>query len=225
MTRSVIFAIVFAAAAILWVASGQLGEDRAAPAVQKPPADLTTLSKAPQVRVRASTAQPHAAIDLLRGRTEANRLVEIRSETDGRVVELAVEDGTRVSTGDIIAELSPGDRPARLAEAKALLAQRKIEFDADRKLSQKGFRAETQLAATAASLEDAEAPVKIAEVELSYTILRAPFDGSVDLPLVEIGDLVHRGATIESLVDHDTMLLVKLGRAYFRDRGRQTSSI
>src|SRR3546814_3958653 len=114
---------------------------------------LTTLSKAPQVRVRASTAQPHAAIDLLRGRTEANRLVEIRSETDGRVVELAVEDGTRVSTGDIIAELSPGDRTARLAEAKALLAQRKIEFDADRKLSQKGFRAETQLAATEASLE------------------------------------------------------------------------
>src|SRR3546814_8697138 len=128
MTRSVIFAIVFAAAAILWVASGQLGEDRAAPAVQKPPADLTTLSKAPQVRVRASTAQPHAAIDLLRGRTEANRLVEIRSETDGRVVELAVEDGTRVSTGDIIAELSPGDRPRSEEQTSELQSLMRISY-------------------------------------------------------------------------------------------------
>src|SRR3546814_9709282 len=81
-------------------------------------------------------------------------------------------------------------------------------FDADRKLSQKGFRAETQLAATEASLEAAEAAVKIAEVELSYTIIRAPFDGLVDLRLVELGDFVDRGDTIARLVDLDPMLIV-----------------
>src|SRR3546814_9631469 len=79
---------------------------------------------------------------------------------------------------------------------------------ADRKLSQKGFRAETQLAATEASLEAAEAAVKIAEVELSYTIIRAPFDGIVDLRLVELGDFVDRGDTIARLVDLDPMLIV-----------------
>src|SRR5690606_7795746 len=92
MKRSVVFAIVFAAAAALWVASGQLEGSGAEPQVQKPPADLTALAQAPLVRVRASTARSHAVIDLLRGRTEASRLVEIRSETEARIIELAVDD-------------------------------------------------------------------------------------------------------------------------------------
>jgi multidrug efflux system membrane fusion protein len=208
MKRSVIFAIVLAVAAVLWVVSGQLGEGGAEPEVQKPPADLAALSQAPLVRVRPSTAEAHAVIDLLRGRTEANRLVEIKSETDGRIVELTVEDGTRVGTGDLIAKVSPGDRPARLAEAKALLAQRRIEFEADRKLSQKGFRAETQLAATEAELEAAAAAVKIAEVELAYTDIRAPFDGVIDRRLVELGDFVDRADPVARLVELDPMLIV-----------------
>ncbi|HEY9549745.1 MAG TPA: efflux RND transporter periplasmic adaptor subunit [Kiloniellaceae bacterium] len=207
MKRSVVFAIVLSGAAALWVASGQFGSG-AEPEMQKPPADLSALSQAPLVRVRPSTAQSHAVIDLLRGRTEANRLVEIKSETDGRIEELSVEEGARVSAGDVIAKLSRGDRPARLAEAKALLAQRRIEFEADKQLSQKGFRAETQLAATEAALEAAEAAVKIAEVELGYTTIRAPFDGVIDERLAELGDFVDRGDTIARLVDLDPMLIV-----------------
>lgn len=208
MKRSIIFAVLLAIGAIVWVASGQFGETGAEPEAQKPPADLTALEQAPLVRVRPSRAEQHAVVDLLRGRTEANRLVEIKSETDGRLAELPVDDGTRVKTGDVIARLSPGDRPARLAEAKALRAQRKVEFDADTKLSQKGFRAETQLAATEAELEAAEAAVKIAEVELSYTTIRAPFDGVIDSRLVEIGDFIERGEAVARLVELDPMVIV-----------------
>lgn len=208
MKRSIIFAVLLAAGAILWIASGQFGDSSAEPEPQKPPADLSALDAAPLVRVRPSTAQPHAIIDLLRGRTEANRLVEIKSETDGRIIELTVDDGTRVSEGEIIARLAPGDRPARLAEAKALLAQRKIEHEANRKLSKKGFRAETQVAATQASLQAAEAAVKIAEVELDYTTIRAPFDGIVDRRMAELGDFVDRADPIAQLVELDPMLIV-----------------
>lgn len=208
MKRSIIFAVLLAIGATVWVASGQFGETGAEPEAQKPPADLTALEQAPLVRVRPSRAEQHAVVDQLRGRTEANRLVEIKSETDGRLAELPVNDGTRVKAGDVIARLSPGDRPARLAEAKALRAQRKVEFDADTKLSQKGFRAETQLAATQAELEAAEAAVKIAEVELSYTTIRAPFDGVIDSRLVEIGDFIERGEAVARLVELDPMVIV-----------------
>lgn len=207
MKRSVIFAIVLAVAATLWVASGQLGSD-AQPEAQKPPADLAALNEAPLVRVRPSRAEPHAVIDLLRGRTEANRRVEVKSETDARVVELAVDDGSRVSAGDVIARLAQGDRQARLAEAKALLSQRRIEYEAAQKLSQKGFRAETQVAANEAELQAAEAAVTVAEVELAYTTIRAPFDGVIDRRLVEIGDFVDRGDSIVRLVELDPMLIV-----------------
>ncbi len=208
MKSSIIIAVLLAVAATAWVASGQFGERSALPEAQKPPADLAVLDEAPTVRVRPSVAQSHDVVDLLRGRTEGNRLVEIKSETDGRIVQLTVDDGTAVKAGQVIARLSPGDRPARLAEAKALLAQRKVEYDADQKLSAKGFRASTQLAATGASLEAAEAAVKIAEVELAYTTVRAPFDGVIDQGLSELGDFVDRGDSIARLVELDPMLIV-----------------
>lgn len=208
MKRSFIFAVLLAIAATAWIVSGQFGDSDAQPEAQKPPADLTALDNPPEVRVRLSKAQNHAVVDLLRGRTEANRLVEIKTETSGRVAKLIVENGARVAAGEVIAELDPGDRQARLAEAKALRAQRKIEYEADRKLSQKGFRAETQMAATKASLEAAEAAVKIAEVELSYTVIRAPFDGVVDDHMVEIGDFTDKGDSLARLVELDPMLIV-----------------
>ncbi|WP_299618566.1 efflux RND transporter periplasmic adaptor subunit [Pelagibius sp.] len=208
MKRSFFLAFFFAVAAAAWVASGQLGEIDAQPEAQKPPADLAELGEPPAVRVRKSVAQDHAVIDLLRGRTEANRLIEVKSETHGRIIELTVEEGSRVAAGEIIARLSPGDRRARLAEAKALLAQRQIEYEADQKLSKKGFRASTQVAATEASLEAAEAEVKIAQVELGYTVIRAPFDGVVDKRLMELGDFVDRGDPITRLVELDPILIV-----------------
>ena len=208
MKRSFFLAFIFAAAAAAWVASGQLGESDAQPEAQKPPADLAALGEAPAVRVRTSVAQDHAVVDLLRGRTEANRHIELKSETYGRIIELTVEEGSAVAAGEIIARLSPGDRRARLAEAKALLAQRKIEHEADKKLSKKGFRAETQVAATEASLEAAAAAVKIAEVELGYTVIRAPFDGVVDERIMELGDFVDRGDPITRLVELHPMLIV-----------------
>jgi hypothetical protein len=83
MKRSIIFAVLLAIGATVWVASGQFGESGAEPQAQKPPADLTALEQAPLVRVRPSRAEQHAVIDLLRGRTEANRLVET-ARLDGK---------------------------------------------------------------------------------------------------------------------------------------------
>ena len=41
----------------------------------------------------------------VRGRTEAKRAVHVRAETQGRVVELPVEKGQPVKTGDVLCRL------------------------------------------------------------------------------------------------------------------------
>ncbi|MDJ0609888.1 MAG: efflux RND transporter periplasmic adaptor subunit [Kiloniellales bacterium] len=226
MKRSYITAAVLAAAAIAWVASGQLGDRGGAPVAQKPPALLEADKQRPKVRVRRQVAEEWAAEVVLRGRTEAERIVEIRAETEGRVIALNATDGAKVEAEQIVVRLDPDERPAMIEEAEALLEQRVVEYDAARKLTKKGFRSATALAGARAALESAEAALSQARDELSNTDIEAPFSGLIDDHMVEIGDFVKEGDPILRLVDLDPIIIVaqvterNMGRLSMGTRGR-----
>jgi multidrug efflux system membrane fusion protein len=208
MKWSYVIALLLALAAGGWIASGQLAQGDGAPTAQKPPVSLTVAGVATAVRVSRIVPETQVLEEVLRGRTEAVRKVDIRAETYGRVVELPVERGERVDEGDVIAKLSLDDRKARLGEANALLEQRRIEHNASKKLNDKGFRSDTQVAATQAALEAAEAAVALAQSNLDNTIIRAPFAGLLDARPVDIGDYLKTGDMVAMVVDLDPMLVV-----------------
>ncbi len=208
MKRSFFIAAFLAVAAVGWIASGQFGHSDNLPEAKKPPADLSHSDRLPMVRVREIVAEPHQAETVLRGLSQAVRMVNVKSETYGRIVELSVERGDLVEDGQIIARLAPESRPARLADARALKAQRSIEYEAAKKLSAKGYRAETSLAGAKAQLEAASAAVHAAQVALDDVIVKAPFAGIVDDRMVEIGDYLETGDGLVQLVDLDPILIV-----------------
>jgi multidrug efflux system membrane fusion protein len=198
-------AIVVAA----WLLSGQLtSNEPVTPAgatsemAQPVPAPLA------RVRVREQVAEPRIVEVVLRGQTVANRQVELRAETRGKVVEVPAEKGALVRTGDVVAQISNDDRKARLDMAKALLVQREIEYDNAQKLSKKGYRPETDVAETRAKLEEAKASLKSMEIDIGYTTIRAPFDGVVEERPAEIGDFADVGEKVATIVDLDPMLVV-----------------
>ncbi len=208
MKRSYIIAGVLAVAAVAWVASGQLGDADQAKEGRKTPADLSAMERVPSVRVNQQQAEARTSEVVLRGRTEAWRKVMVKAQTFGRVEEVLARKGRRVATGDVLIKLAPEDRPARLAEAQALLDQRKIEYEAARRLQKKGFRAETQLAASKAALESAEAAVSRAETDVANTTVVAPINGIISERLVEIGDFADLGDPLMKILDLDPVLAV-----------------
>lgn len=218
MKRSYIIAGILALATVGWMVSGWIGESDRPKTGRKPPADLSLAETVPTVRVRRQSAEPHTLEVILRGRTEATRKVDVKAETHGRIVELAVAKGDRVKAGDVIARLSPEDRPARLIEATALREQRRLEYKASRSLSKKGYRAETQVAASKAALEAAKAAVTRAQVEVRNTVIRAPFDGVVSDRMAEMGDFIDKGDAIARILDLDPVLAV--AQISERDMGR-----
>ena len=218
MKSSYVMAFVLAAAAVAWVASGRLTDGDGLPEARKPPAELSGETRLTLVRVRSQQAELRQAEVILRGRSEARRSVEIKTETDGRVVALTVERGDAVEAGQIVARLAPNDRPARLREAEALREQRRIEVEAAQRLAKKGFRSETQLAAARAAYEAAGAAVERAQVELAFTEIRAPFGGLVEERPAEIGAFLKKGEPVVQVVDLDPILIVaEVGE---RDVGR-----
>lgn len=160
-----------------------------------------------RVQVRDSQAAPVVREIVLNGRSAPARSVEMRAEVTGRVIELPVERGATVATGDVIARLDRRDREAWLRQAEAALARAQVEFDAGQKLRKKDFMAETELAAKLASLEQAKAEVEKAQLDLAHGDVKAPFAGVLDRRPIELGDLVETGDRVGTILELDPLLV------------------
>ena len=219
MRRSTLIAVLLAVAVGGWLASPHLGLDQwlqrnagngepAVPTAQAASDTTTSAQRLTAVRTRLSTAEPMAREVVLNGRTEVNRTVRVAAETAARVVELPRLKGERVEAGDLIARLDQRDREASLADARATLAQRELDYEAARRLGERGFQAETRVAEARAALESARYNLRRAEVELAHTEITAPFDGVLEALPVELGSFVDIGETLAEIVDLDPILVV-----------------
>lgn len=211
MRKSIFTAIILAVIGVGWIASGQFGADDREVAANNDAATAAPVQteKAP-MRVRVADIEAVMRVERVdvTGRTEASRKVQIRAETHGQVLELLRQRGDNVEKGAPIARLRLDDRAAKLAEAKASLRQREIEFKAAKSLKEKGFRSETEEAAAQARLDGARAVVEQMEIDIARTTFRAPFDGMINAGHIELGDYVQVGDIAATVVDLDPILVV-----------------
>jgi len=210
MKASRITAIGLVAAAALWIASGHFlphesGQGRAAvpPGGNQP-------KKLFRVAVIETNEVPHARKLTISGRTEADKRVTVTARTGGVLTELKVKRGTAVKEGDVIAVLSDDARTAQVAQAEALVTQRRTELEAKRKLIASGAIPRLDLVNLEAQLKSAEAALAMAETELARGVVRAPWAGVINDVGVEVGQAAFSmaGRELATLVALDPMLAV-----------------
>jgi len=157
--------------------------DDAAEAAPDEAADEAAESTVMRVVVQRSRARAVDSSVTLRGRTEADRTVELRAETSGLVISEPLRRGASVETGDLLCRLDPAAREAQLREAEARLAEAKarvpeaearvaeaearleeaeINYRAAENLVGSGFASQTRVASARAGLRSAEAGVESA---------------------------------------------------------------
>lgn len=171
-------------------------------------ADTPTQAQPASVVALKSTARPYIDTLVLRGRTEANRRVDVKSEIGGLVISAPLEKGTQVKAGEVLCQVKMGDREAEMTEAMARLREAEIEFQAAEKLAKKGYAAETTANTKSAALEAARARVLRAEINIGRLQIKAPFDGVLISDTAELGELMQSGATCASLIALDPIKLV-----------------
>ena len=209
MKWSPILAVVLAAAAIVWVLSGQFADDQPATAdVTTAASESETQRPLTEVRVEQVAAKPFTLELDVTGRTAANRDVDLKVETTGQIAEVLVDEGDVVAAGDVIARIAMDDRTERLAKAHALVEQRQIQYDASQELMASGWREKTSNAEDKALLNAALADLAAIKVDIARTEITAPFDGVLDSLAIEVGDVVDTNETVGTLYDLDPVLVV-----------------
>lgn len=152
------------------------------------------------------------------GYVVAQRKAAVAAKTTGRLEWLGVEEGSRVTAGQVLARLESRDTQAArdqavagLASAKANLDQVRAELvDADRSLQRqrellgqgivakaefdaaetRSARARSGVLAAEAAARGSEAALRGAEITYDYSLIRAPFDAVVLTKNADVGDII-----------------------------------
>lgn len=221
LSRSSLMATGLASAVAVWMLTGLAGSGAGprdeAVAASPNGAGRTSVTAQPdadtrpaglRVTVRKSTAEAIVRDVVVNGRTEPSRSVEIKAETEGRIVELGAERGAKVSEGERIARLDVRDREAVIERAEALIEFRRQQYEAATRLEGQQLIAQLQIAEAKADLATAEADLAAARLDLARTSIAAPFDGMLEERSVELGDYVGIGDPIAQIADNDPLIAV-----------------
>jgi membrane fusion protein (multidrug efflux system) len=137
------------------------------------------------------------------GSIEAGEMITVTSELDGIVESLPFAEGTPLAKGVTLARLDDRELKAALAREEAILVQNRQNFDRARTLNEQGAISQATLEAAEASLKVAEANVAYSRTRLEKSVVTAPFRGLVGARRVSPGAYVRAGDPITDLSQVD----------------------
>jgi multidrug efflux system membrane fusion protein len=207
MNRSYLIASALALAIIGWMAAGQLvtaSKSEAAVAEAPTADDLVTAMSVETHTQRAESVLRHI---VAQGQVEPNRSVTVRAETAGKISEVVARKGRPVQVNDVLVRLEMNDRQAKLKQQEALLQERRRAHESTKRLGEKGYQAQRLIDESYSALQAAEADLESIRLEIGNTVVRAPFDGVLELRRVELGDYVAINGEIATIVDNDPLVV------------------
>lgn len=150
---------------------------------------------------------------------QAIKNVEIRARVKGFLEGIYIDEGRLVKKGQLLFKINDDEYKTALSKAHAALqnaeaAARATQLEVERVqllvdrhvvVPSELEVAKARLAADKANIEEARSSVTSAENHLSYTAVRAPFDGLIDRIPLKPGSLIDEGTLLTSLSDISAM--------------------
>ena len=118
--------------------------------------------------------------------------VEIHAMVKGFIQSINVDEGQQVRAGQVLFKIMPKEYEAELQKAKAAATTAQIELQNVKKLADKNIVSSSELALAQAKLDEAKAEVSRAELFVSFTEIKAPFEGVIDrIQFLPLQDYFH----------------------------------
>ncbi|NDA60873.1 MAG: efflux RND transporter periplasmic adaptor subunit [Chitinophagia bacterium] len=125
--------------------------------------------------------------------------VEIRAKVKGYIESIHADEGQRVSSGQLLFTIRPIEYEAALLKAKAEVKKCELEVQNVKILAEKNIVSKTELSLALAKLDQAKSEETLAELYVTYTKIRAPFEGIIDRLKFKQGSLIDEGTLLTSI--------------------------
>lgn len=181
--------------AVLLLAGCGSKEEPASPVVSAAP--QTTIQGAV---VEIKTAQVPIRVEVT-GQVMPIFQATLSSRIQGTIDRLLVREGTQVVKGQTLIQLDSRDVQADLARAKAEVENAKAQLARMKKLYGQDAVSKQEMENATRTYKVAEANQKAVVAQLSYTVVKAPFDGVITEKKVEAGELASPGQPLLKMED------------------------
>ncbi|MBA4194964.1 MAG: efflux transporter periplasmic adaptor subunit [Comamonadaceae bacterium] len=135
------------------------------------------------------------------GTLRSRQSVTLKPEVAGRVQRIAFADGAQVRRGQLLVQLDDTLQAAELLQAQAQLSIAQANFNRNQELVAQNFVAQRVLDESRAALQVAQAQVTLAQARQQRMRIAAPFDGTVGLRSINLGQYVQEGQDLVNLED------------------------
>jgi len=146
----------------------------------------------PAMPVEVVVARGDTVVDaiLATGQIEAVQSIELRPDIEGRIAEILVREGTRVSRGQALIKVDDAELRAEVARAEAERDLARQSLTRTRELLSQKASSQSELERAEATSRSTEAQYQLLKVRLDRTTVRAPFTGVAGRRMVSLGDYV-----------------------------------
>ncbi len=110
-----------------------------------------------------------------------------------------------MNEGDLLVKVSAGEISAKVLQAEAQLSQARRNLARESKLQKQGASTQETVKSLLDATRIAEAAFKEARTMLDYTIITAPFSGTVTKKIANIGDLASPGIVLLMIENGDAL--------------------
>jgi membrane fusion protein, multidrug efflux system len=144
------------------------------------------------------------------GNVEPLRYETIASQMSGTIRQLHVEEGNRISQGQLVATLDVSEQRAELERATALRVRAQAEYDRTKELFDRNLVSRAEYDNARAELSVAESNEKLWQTRVDFGQIRAPKNAIITRRYIEIGDAVSANEAVYQITDMST-LVVRVG--------------
>lgn len=220
--RLVVLAVAglsFLGALIFFYTSPRAVARRARVALEEEPGGAAPAEPGVQVMAQVVRLSAEAATVEVTGLIEPVRSVVVAAEVEGRVLEVPVEEHSRVQAGEVLLRVDPvflrvaaQRAEAAVERARAVHKLARLEMQRQRGLARGEVvsaadldRAQSEDRSTHAALLEARAALEDAQARLERAEVRAPFAAVVHRLELEPGAYLRPGSEVAQLVDLSTV--------------------